>query len=109
MATQCARAELRGESVLGEPRDRSGRHVEDHAALGESTAFGEACDRDVGDAGDFLGLERMKYDNLIEAVDQLGPERGEHGIAIAAVFALFVALRGCDAERALGAPCAEVR
>ena len=97
VAAQRARAEIGGEALLGEPRDRRRRHVEDHAGLREPATLGEPADRDLGDPRDLVGRQRMEHDDLIEAVDELGPEHGVNGGAIAAFFDV-VLVRGPKAQ-----------
>ena len=109
MAAQRACAELGREPAFGKARGRGLADLELHAALGQTAALGEPADRDLGDPRDLGGGQRVEHDDLIEPIDQLGAERGEHGIAIAALFALVLALARRDPERALRAPGAEVR
>ena len=48
--------------------------------------------------GDLVGRERVEHDDPIEPVDELGPERGEHRVAVAAVEHGVIALGGARAR-----------
>jgi hypothetical protein len=109
VAAQRTRAELGGEPVLCDHLERARRDIEQHAALREAAALGEPADRDVGDLRDLRRGEGMEHHDLIEAVDQLGAKRREHGIAIAPLLARALVLGGREAELAARAARTEVR